>query len=200
VHKKFFVIAGLLVGMSLGSVVPCGTGLTGKCKAGGQAEKQRGKDANDTTEDKIARAMSSGPPNITKSAKIADTDAQGTMVVLREGNNGFTCMPGNPKVTGMPAMCANEAALQWLADFKARKPKPTNTEPGIIYMLAGATQRSDSDPFDTTSEAIPVGPHWMIMWPFDPKTSGLPIKHKSTGAYIMWAGTPWAHLHVMGSP
>jgi len=25
-----------------------------------------------------------------------DTDAQGKMVVLREGNNGFTCMPGNP--------------------------------------------------------------------------------------------------------
>src|ERR1700722_2786818 len=26
-----------------------------------------------------------------------------------------------------------------------------NTEPGIIYMLAGATLRSDTDPYDTTS-------------------------------------------------
>jgi hypothetical protein len=122
------------------------------------------------------------------------------MVVLREGNNGFTCMPGNPKVIGEPPFCANDAALQWMADFKARKPRPTNTEPGIIYMLAGGVQRSDSDPFDTTSKPIKIGPHWMIMWPFDAKTSGLPTKHKSTGAYIMWAGSPWAHLHVMGHP
>jgi hypothetical protein len=24
--------------------------------------------------------------------------------------------------------------------------------------------------------------------------------HKPTGAYIMWAGTPWAHVHIMGAP
>jgi hypothetical protein len=27
----------------------------------------------------------------------------------------------------------------------------------------------------------------MILWPFDPKTTGLPTVHKPTGAYIMWA-------------
>jgi hypothetical protein len=67
-------------------------------------------------------------------------------------------------------------------------------------MLAGATQRSDSDPFDKTDPPIRIGPHWMILWPFDPKTSGLPTVHKATGAYIMYAGTPWAHVHVMGAP
>jgi hypothetical protein len=75
-----------------------------------------------------------------------------------------------------------------------------NTEPGIIYMLAGATQRSDTDPYDTTSPPIPIGPHLMIMWLFDPKATGLPIKHKPNGAYIMWAGPPYAYLHVMGRP
>jgi hypothetical protein len=40
----------------------------------------------------------------------------------------------------------------------------------------------------------------MIMWPFDPKTTGLPTTHKATGAYIMWAGSPYAHMHVMGRP
>ena len=65
---------------------------------------------------------------------------------------------------------------------------------------AGATERSDSDPHDTTRMPIEVGPHWMIMWPFDPKDTGLPTTHKPTGAYIMWAGSPYAHLHVMGRP
>jgi hypothetical protein len=83
--------------------------------------------------------MSAGPPDIAKAARIVDTDAQGKMVPLREGSNGFTCMPGNPKVIGDPAMCADAASMQWAADFKAHKPKPTNTVPGITYMLAGAT-------------------------------------------------------------
>lgn len=156
--------------------------------------------AGDTAEEKIARAMSAGPDNVSKSARIIDTDARGTKVVLREGGNGFTCMPGNPKVVGEPPMCVDAASLQWFADAKAHKPKPTNTLPGITYMLAGASQRSDSDPNDTTSMPIDVGPHWMIMWPFDPKTTGLPTTHKPTGAYIMWAGSPYAHMHIMGRP
>jgi hypothetical protein len=65
--------------------------------------------------------------------------------------------------------------------------------------LAGATQRSDSDPYDKTSPPITVGPHWMIMWPFDPKATGLPTMHKPTGPYILWAGSPYAHVHVIGS-
>jgi len=157
-------------------------------------------DAGDTAQAKIARAMSAGPTEGARSARIVDTDARGNVVVLREGNSGFTCMPGNPKVVGEPAMCVDAASLQWFADAKAHKPKPTNTVPGITYMLAGATQRSDSDPNDKTSMPIDVGPHWMIMWPFDPKTTGLPTMHKATGAYIMWAGSPYAHLHVMGRP
>jgi hypothetical protein len=149
---------------------------------------------------RIDRAMSAAPPEIAKSARVVDTDPQGKVEVLREGTNAFTCMPGNPKVIGKPAMCADAASMQWLADFKAHKPKPTNTVPGITYMLAGATQRSDSDPYDTTSPAITVPPHWMIMWPFDAKSTGLPVTHRDSGAYIMWSGSPYAHLHIMGKP
>ena len=155
---------------------------------------------DDSTQVKISRAMSAGPTEVAKAARIVDTDAQGKMVVLREGNNGFTCMPGNLKVVGEPPMCVDAPSMQWFSDAKAHKPKPTNTVPGITYMLAGASQRSDSDPNDTTSMPIDVGPHWMIMWPFDPKATGLPTTHKPTGAYIMWAGSPYAHVHIMGRP
>ena len=155
---------------------------------------------DDSTQVKIARAMSAGPTEVAKAARIVDSDAQGKMVVLREGNNGFTCMPGNLKVVGEPPMCVDAPSMQWFADARAHKPKPTNTVPGITYMPAGATQRSDSDPHALTSMPIEVGPHWMIMWPFDPKATGLPITHKPTGAYIMWAGSPYANVHIMGRP
>ena len=39
----------------------------------------------DSTQVKIARAMSAGPTDVAKAARIFDTDALGKMVVLREG-------------------------------------------------------------------------------------------------------------------
>ena len=183
----------MLVGFAL-------LGAAGLLKLPSVAAGRRSLDADDAPQEKIARAMSAGPDDIARSARIIDTAANGNTVVLRQGNNGFTCMPGNPEVIGEPPMCVDAASLQWFADAKAHKPKPTNTIPGITYMLAGVTQRSDSDPNDKTSPAIHVGPHWMIMWPFDPKTTGLPTTHRDHGAYIMWAGSPYAHLHVMGRP
>jgi hypothetical protein len=156
--------------------------------------------AQESAQVKISRALSAGPPAIAKNATVAEMDSQGKMKILRAGTSDFTCMPGDPKGIGQPAMCLDPASMQWAHDFAQHKPKPTNTIPGITYMLAGATQRSDSDPYDTTSPAIKIGPHWMIMWPFDPKATGLPTVHKPTGAYIMWAGSPYAHVHIMGNP
>jgi hypothetical protein len=187
--KSGFVFFATAIAFTTVILSPRAVGHDGEVSATGE-----------TKDVQIARALSAAPPDVAKAAKVVGTDKDGKMVVLREGANGFTCMPGNPKVIGQPAMCMDAASMQWSADFKAHKPKPTNTVPGITYMLAGATQRSDSDPYDKTSPAITVGPHWMIMWPFDPKTTGLPTVHKDTGAYIMWAGSPYAHVHVMGRP
>jgi hypothetical protein len=156
--------------------------------------------AGEPAEVQMERAIAAGPRHVTDFARIVGTDAQGKRVVLREGSSGFTCQPGNPKVLGRPASCSNEAARQWSADMAAHKAKPTNAEPGIVYMLAGATRGSVSDPSDKTSPPLAVGPQWMIMWPFDPKTTGLSITSKDTGAYIKLAGTPYAHLHIMGQP
>ena len=156
--------------------------------------------ASESEQGRIERALSAAPPEVAEGATVAETDARGNVKILRAGTNGFTCTPGDPGGVGKPAMCQDAASRQWDDDLSHHRAKPTNTVPGITYMLAGATQRSDSDPYDTTSKPIAIGPHWMIMWPFDPKATGLPDRHKPTGAYIMWAGTPYAHLHVMGRP
>jgi hypothetical protein len=156
--------------------------------------------AGEQTEVQIARAIAAGPRHVTDSARIVGIDALGKRIVLREGSNGFTCQPGNPNVLGRPASCSNEAARQWSADLAAHNSKPTNAEPGIIYMLAAATERNVSSPSDKTNSPITIGPQWIIIWPFDQKTSGLSKTPKDTGAYIMWAGTPYAHLHIMGNP
>jgi hypothetical protein len=61
--------------------------------------------SNETKQAKIDRALSAGPADIAKGATVAEMDAQGKMIILRAGTNGFTCMPGDPTGVGQPAMC-----------------------------------------------------------------------------------------------
>jgi hypothetical protein len=149
---------------------------------------------------KIRRALLSGPAILTKDATVVDMDSAGNRTILRQGTNNWICTAGDENKIGDPPMCADPVALQWFADVKARKPKPTNTVPGMAYMLCGATQRSNITPFDTTSPAIPIGPHWMILWPFEAALYGLPTTLRDKGAWMMFADTPYAYLHICGSP
>ena len=156
--------------------------------------------AQESKEAKIKRAMSAGPASIAKDAKVIDPDDKGNMITLRDGNNGWTCMPGHPGTVGDDAMCVDQSAMQWAQDWMAHKDKPTNTQPGIMYMLAGGSDWSATDPWATSGKPIQEPPHWMIMWPFDSKTTGLPDQVKQTGTWIMWAGTPYAHLMINQKP
>ena len=156
--------------------------------------------SDEILKEKIRRARLSGPSMVTADATVAEMDAQGNLSVLHQGTNDWICFPGNENVIGDVPMSLDPMGMQWYRDLRARKPKPTNTTPGLIYMLCGATQRSYTDPFDTTSPAIPIGPHWMVLWPFDAKAAGLGKIMRDAGTMVMFAGTPWAHLHICGSP
>jgi hypothetical protein len=149
---------------------------------------------------RIRRALLSGPDSITRDATVSELDANGKMTVLRPGTNQWVCVPGNEDIIGKADMCLDPMGLRWMLDVMAKKPKPSNTAPGLIYMLNGATQHSFTDPFDRTSPPIPIGPHWMILWPFDARAAGLPTVMRDAGTLVMFAGTPYAHLHVCGSP
>jgi hypothetical protein len=149
---------------------------------------------------RITRARLSGPEQVTKDATVAEMAADGTMTVLVKGANEWVCTPGDENKIGAPPMCMNPMGRQWMMDAMQGKPKPTNTSPGMIYMLCGATQRSNTNPADKTSPAIPIGPHWMITWPFDAAANGLPTTVRDKGAWVMFAGTPYAYLHVCGTP
>jgi hypothetical protein len=50
---------------------------------------------------------------------------------------------------------ANLQGMRWMMDVVAQRPKLTNQTPGLVDMLCGATQHSNTDPFDRTSPARP---------------------------------------------
>jgi hypothetical protein len=63
-------------------------------------------------------------------------------------------------------------------------------------MLCGATQHSTTDPFDRNSPGIPIGPHWMIIWPFDAKRCGLPNTVRDAGHAGQQSGGSFRTLNL----
>ena len=96
---------------------------------GGQYMTDKGEDP------RITRARLSGPEQVTKDATVAEMAADGTITVLVKGTNEWVCTPGNENKIGAPPMCMNPMGMRWMMDAMQGKPKPTNTAPGMIYML-----------------------------------------------------------------
>ena len=76
--------------------------------------------------------------------------------------------------------------------------------PGIAYMLRGDKGASNADPFATgptaTNEWVVSPPHVMVLYT-DPKLlDAYPTDPKNGGPWVMWKGTPYAHLMVPVAP
>jgi len=151
-----------------------------------------------------AAAEAGAPAAISSKAAIVRIDAaKKTTVQVRPGTNGFTCslIPDESKAP----FCGDANAWTWFAGAFTGQPKPMNTGPGISYMAQGGIHYETATG-DITMESGPgtksVGepPHWMLMWPFDAAATGIPTKPNPAGVYIMFAGTPYAHLMVYQNP
>jgi hypothetical protein len=149
----------------------------------------------------IRSALSAGPREISDGAAVIAPDASGKMATLRAGTNGWTCMADEPHTPGLDPMCLDKAGMEWAQAWMSKAPKPTNTVPGIVYMLQGGSDISATDPWATTTKRfIESPPHYMIMWPYEAKATGFSTAPKKTGTWIMWAGTPYAHLMINQKP
>jgi hypothetical protein len=148
----------------------------------------------------IASAMSAAPKAVGASATIVMAHADGTMKTLRQGTNGFTCMPDNPATPGPDPMCMDGNAMNWAMAWMGHKPPPTDA-PGIMYMLEGGTDASNTDPYATKpttgGDWIKTGPHMMVVGSAA-VLSGYPSgpRPDTKAPYVMWAGTPYAHLMI----
>ena len=115
-----------------------------------------------TDEDIIKSAMSAAPEAIAKGATIIDVGSDGKIRVVRQGTNQFTCMADNPNTPGPDPMCADRNAMEWVEAWLNKKEPPKN-KVGFMYMLAGGTDASNTDPYAQKPEAnnnwVETGPH-----------------------------------------
>ncbi|HET9983975.1 MAG TPA: hypothetical protein VFQ38_10325 [Longimicrobiales bacterium] len=151
---------------------------------------------------RISNAASAAPPSISAKATIMDFPAAegGKPVELRKGSNGWVCFPDIPETDGNDPMCLDASWQQWMDAYMAKRP-PRITKPGIAYMTApGGASGSNTDPFATRKAADNEwgfdGPHLMMLVTDPAALRGLPTKRQKDAPWVMWAGTPYAHIMV----
>jgi len=146
----------------------------------------------------IRDALSAAPPAIATTAPVVDWDD----TVLRQGSGDYICRPTPPNLRekgGREPMALDKVWMAW-ADAWASKQPFKAEKVGIAYMLAGDTGGSNIDPYAETPTAdnqwVAEGPHVMVIVPDLSQLEGLSTDPHKGGAYVMWKGTPYAHIMV----
>lgn len=148
----------------------------------------------------IKSAESAAPAAIGGGATIYAMDQGGALRALRQGTNGFWCMPDNPVTPGPDPMCGDANSMEWLMALVGKQAPPKG-KVGFMYMLAGGSDASNTDPYATKPEEgnnwVETGPHVMVVNAMD-LMQGYPAlpRPDTTKPYVMWAGTPYAHLMI----
>jgi hypothetical protein len=157
-------------------------------------------ESSGTSNDPVQSAEAAGPSSIAHDASVVTVDDKGAMTTLRKGTNGWTCMPDAPNTPGPDPMCFDANAGKWVDAWVHHKAPPAGAV-GLMYMLEGGTDASNTDPYATKPTAdndwVKTGPHVMVVGSKD-ILAGHPsgAKPDTSVPYVMWAGTPYAHLMV----
>ena len=144
------------------------------------------------------------PSYIAKDATVLNEK----MEMLREGTNGWTCLPVNPRGMSDPEngwkdaheampLCGDAEVFKWISAYLSDE-VPDMDYDGYAWMLHGDMGEDNSTPKvmskDDAKEGhwIESGPHLMRM-PKDPSSlDGMTTDFNSGAPYVMFSGTPYA--------
>lgn len=196
--KMYFALTAGAAALALAGCNKAGTTTATESNAAGNTETAAANSA--APADPVASAESAAPAAIAQKASIVTLDANGAMSTVRQGSNGWTCMPDSPTTPGPDPMCFDANAGKWVDAWVHHKPPPAGTV-GVMYMLEGGTDASNTDPYATKPTAennwVQTGPHLMVVGSKE-VLAGYPSgpKPDTAAPYVMWAGTPYAHLMI----
>ena len=149
---------------------------------------------------KIWNAMSAAPSRVSRNATIMDWPGNdGNFVLLRTGSNKWTCLPDSPMSPGNDPMCMDTMAMKWV-DALMSHTTPQLSQPGIGYMLQGASDPSNTDPYATepaNGEDWVMSPPHVMIFPTGKLSRNIYSTDPSNGGpWIMYPGTPYQHLMI----
>ncbi|WP_207717710.1 hypothetical protein [Caenimonas soli] len=163
----------------------------------GHAGMAKGPSASDAAT--IKKATSAAPADIGRDAAVVGT-VDGKMKELRQGTNGWMCML-NPIGD---SMCLDKEWQTWGDAYMNKKDPPKPKSVGVAYMLKGDKGASNTDPFATKATAdnnwVVSGPHIMLLPTDASQLDAYPTDWTKGGPWVMWKGTPYAHIMVPTTP
>jgi hypothetical protein len=135
---------------------------------------------------KIQNALSAAPAVIAEKATVRDwpTDLRRGDItggrILRQGTNGWTCVPDTPGKPQHDPACMDETMMKWMmAVYSGRNPNIDRV--GLSYMLLGEPR---ADPNDMTATKPPpgkdwyyAGPHVMVVLPDSSRNALQDVNH-----------------------
>ena len=145
----------------------------------------------------IREALSAAPPEVAKTAIVKNGDG----TILKPGTGAYTCYPTpeSMKKRGKMSMCLDKTWQVWRDAWLNKKPFQAN-EVGIAYMLAGDVGSSNTDPYaeapTSKNQWVEPGPHLMVLVPDPAALEGVSTDPYGGGPFVMWKGTPYAHIMV----
>jgi hypothetical protein len=142
----------------------------------------------------VEEALSAAPTSIAEEATVMGWD----QTVLHEGTSGWTCFPSPPSMSNAP-MCLDGVWVDWAYAWQNQEPVDIDGI-GIAYMLQGDDGSSNIDPYaegpTPDNQWVVEGPHLMVVVPDLSILEGMPTDPENGGPYVMWKGTPYAHIMV----
>jgi hypothetical protein len=149
---------------------------------------------------KIEYFSSACPSTLRDDCTVFDDDG---VSVLREGTNGWTVLPGNPREPSGPDgtwHLPTRRLPSWIEGLLADE-KPTPKRDSILYMLNGDMGDDNTKPgVLEESEAgvnwIVSGPHVMLMPKDTTSLAAYSTDFSAGDPYVMWEGSDYAHVMV----
>ena len=159
----------------------------------------------------IAAAVQAAPEERRAGATVLGYDAAGALVTLRAGANDIVCLADDPKEAAFSVACYHKDLEPFMArgrelaakGVKGKEREETrwkeiesgaikmSREPRTLHVLSGSG-------FDPATGTI-ADPYlrWVIYTPFaTPEATGLPIRPVPGGPWLMFPGTPTAHIMI----
>jgi hypothetical protein len=159
----------------------------------------------------IAAAILAAPADLRAGAAVLGYNPQGELATLREGKNELICLASDPSKTAFSVACyhkdlepymargrqlstqkltgqqRNEIRWKEVADGKLSLPR----EPRTLYVLTGTGFDAD------TGKVADAYLRWVIYVPFaTPESTGLSTKPSDSAPWLMYPGTPGAHIMI----
>ncbi len=160
-------------------------------------------------EEQITQALAAAPEDKAEGARVLGYATDGSVVELRPGSNDFVCLASNPANERFSSACYHASLEPYFARGRELDAEGVDRsdryriryeemEAGTLPMpVMSATQYILDGTWDSGTRTAAGTLRWVIYVPgATPESTGLSERPQEGGPWIMFPGTPGAHIMI----